>query len=212
MKKKLILPWFGPYPVWLHRWVGNMERLKKYGYDYEIFSDLELFKQRVRDKLDIEPNIESGTGKPWDYRPAFGVLFEDELKGYDMWGHTDFDCVYGNPDHFIPDSFLETVDIYANHIDYISGPWSLYKNTKRVNELFYLTDCWKDLMLKEPNGWVEKEFTKTANEHVNIKYVLNQTKNWNDFSNLRRIGDELYEGDQEVFMAHFRRTKEYPNV
>lgn len=212
LRKKFIIPWFGKYPDWLNKWVSNMEMLKPFGYDYEIFSNLELFKNKIRERLEIEPIIEEGSGKPWDYRAMLGVLFEEELRGYDMWGHTDFDCVYGNPDHFIPDSFLEKYDIYANHIDYVSGPWSLYKNCEKVNNLFRKCDWKKYVLNPEPTGWVEMEFTEAANANVNIKYVLYQTRDWDNFSTLRRVGNELYEGNQEVFMAHFRRTKEYPDV
>jgi hypothetical protein len=78
-KKLFLIPWFGPYPEWLDQWVANMEYLRPFGYDYLIFSSLDLFKQRVRDKLKIEPVIYPASGKVWDYRPLFGVLFEEEI-------------------------------------------------------------------------------------------------------------------------------------
>ncbi|KKK53002.1 hypothetical protein LCGC14_3099160, partial [marine sediment metagenome] len=117
MKKIFLLPFFGQYPPWLDQWVANMEHLD---YDYKIFSNLKKFKERVREILRIEPNIEGGTGKIWDYRPALGLLYADIIKDYDVWGHTDFDCVYGDVDKYMPKDF----DIWSNHVDYVMGAWA----------------------------------------------------------------------------------------
>ena len=179
MNKIFILPYFGKYPDWLDQWIANMEYLN---YDYIIYSSLKKFKQRVRDKLGIEPNIEGGTGKVWDYRPALGVLFEEEIKGYDYWGHTDFDCVYGDVDKYMPKEF----DIWSNHHNYICGPWTIYKNDSWINNLFRLCPEWKEIM-ENPKalGWAEREYTKIVNEYCNVVYTFHQTKSQDDFSNLK---------------------------
>ncbi len=211
LKKILLLPWFGPFPSWLDQWVANMEYLKPMGYDYKIYSNLDLFKERIVEVLGINPVIESGTGKVWDYRPALGLLFSEDIKGYDYWGHTDFDCVYGNVEKFIPDSFLKNVDIYGNHYDYISGPWSLYRNCKEVNNAFKLHPRWK-VYMESPvaTSWSESEFSTIAQQHLRVKYLCQQTKDWNNFDTLKLVDGSLYEGDDEVMMAHFRRTKVWP--
>ena len=204
MKKIFILPFFGEYPSWLDQWVANMEHLD---YDYKIFSNKKLFENRVREILNIEPYIIGGTGKVWDYRQALGVLYADEIKGYDCWGHTDFDCVYGDVDKYMPKEW----DIWANHVDYICGPWTLYKNTDKINNLFRLYDGWKDKM-ENPRitGWGEYEYTTVANANCNVAYTFYQTKSQDDFSQLRYENGKLYDGEDEVMMAHFRHVKVYP--
>ena len=154
MRKLFLMPYFGEYPEFLNKWISNMEYLKPLGYDYLIFSNLKLFEQRVRDKLGIEPCIISGTGKPWDYRAAFGELFEDEIRGYDYWGHTDFDCVYGDINKFMPDEELVKYDIWSNHHNYICGPWTIYRNCEKTKSIFRLCPDWKE-RLEEPQatGW-----------------------------------------------------------
>ena len=38
-----------------------------------------------------------------DLRPAYGVLFEEYLDGYDFWGHCDLDVLFGRiRDHLPP--------------------------------------------------------------------------------------------------------------
>lgn len=106
IKKLMICPYFGTLPPWFDSYLANIEMLKPLGYDWHITTNLKLFKERVGDILGIKCPIVPGTGKPWDYRPAFGVLFAEELKRYDYWGHTDFDCVYGRVDRFVTDEFL----------------------------------------------------------------------------------------------------------
>jgi len=204
MKKIFLLPYFGEYPPWLDQWVANMEHLD---YDYKIFSNKKLFENRVREILNIEPYIIGGTGKVWDYRQALGVLYADEIKGYDCWGHTDFDCVYGDVDKYMPKEW----DIWANHVDYICGPWTLYKNTDKINNLFRLYDGWKDKM-ENPRitGWGEYEYTTVANANCNVAYTFYQTKSQDDFSQLRYENGKLYDGEDEVMMAHFRHVKVYP--
>lgn len=216
IKKLFIICWFGPYPEELNRWVANMEYLKPYGYDYLIFSNLKLFEQRVREKLGIEPFIIEGTGKPWDYRGALGVLFEDEIKGYDYWGHTDFDCVYGDVNSFMPDTELVKYDIWSNHHNYICGPWTLYRNTETVNNIFRQCPDWKERM-EEPKatGWVEAGFSEMVDKlheegKINRLYTFWQGYDPNIDFYIEFKDGKLYDGDASIMMFHYNRRKRLP--
>jgi len=211
LKKIFLLPYFGKYPEWMDKWVANMEYLKPMGYDYKIYSNLDLFKERVREVLKIEPNIEYGTGKVWDYRGALGYLYADDIKGYDYWGHTDFDVVYGRVDRYFTDELIAKHDVITNEYRYVCGFWTLYKNCKKVNEVFKRNLDWKKYIgSPEITAWVENSFTKTVNENLNIKYLFEQTQNLDNYDTLRFEDGVLYEGNNEVCTAHFRRTKKYP--
>lgn len=210
LKKLLIVVWFGPYPIWLNKWVANMEVLKSQGFDYLIISNKELFEKRIKDKLGLETVIEEGTGKPWDFRPALGVLFEEEIKGYDYWGHTDFDCIYGDISKFMPDEELSGLELWSNHHNYVCGPWTLYKNCEKVNNCFYLCNQWKELMLdKNGNGWVERDFTLTIERNLVYKYTMFQA---DKPDNLTVKDGCLYDDGKEIMMFHFRHYKYWPNV
>ena len=46
-----------------------------------------------------------------EYKPAFGVVFEDFLTGYSHWGYCDLDMVLGNLPFFIEAEELTNYDI-----------------------------------------------------------------------------------------------------
>jgi hypothetical protein len=188
------------------------------GYDWLITTDLEDFAKRVKAKLDIECPIVPGTGKVHDFRPALGLLFEEEAKGYDYVGHSDFDCIYGNVAKFMPDSELRQWDIWSNHVDYISGPWTLYRNDPRIIHLFERHPRWREIMSNpESTGWAEFQdgFTGVVDKahgagEIKRLYTMWQTKDLNDFSTLRFENGTLTEGGVERMMAHWRRVKVWP--
>ena len=36
-----------------------------------------------------------------DYKPMYGLIFEEYLQGYDYWGHCDMDMIFGNISKFL---------------------------------------------------------------------------------------------------------------
>lgn len=66
-----------------------------------------------------------------DFKPAYGDIFQEELKEYDFWGYCDIDIVYGNMKHFITDKLLESYEKIL-----IDGHTSLYKNNERMRMLY----------------------------------------------------------------------------
>ena len=60
---------------------------------------------RIQSHFDFEISLERPY-KLCDFRPAFGEVFREELAGYDFWGHTDLDVVFGRiRDHLPPQAF-----------------------------------------------------------------------------------------------------------
>jgi hypothetical protein len=206
MKKIFLMPYFGELPEWYDKYQPPK------GYELLLDQDLEGFKKRVKDVLGIECPIKPGTGKVWDYRPTLGLLYEKEIKGYDFWGTTDYDCVYGDVDKWVTDEFLSNLDLFSNHIDYVCGFFSLYRNKKEVNELFKKHPYWQDFMVDEqPNGWVETGFSRVL-ETSGLKYAYRSWQgDYTDTSpNLKLIDGKLYQDGTEIAMFHFRRSKRWP--
>ncbi len=75
-----------------------------------------------------------------DYKPAFGMLFQEHLDGYDFWGHGDIDLVYGDLSPILDPGFLENFDIVSGREEWIWGPFCLYRNTPDISALFR-TSC-----------------------------------------------------------------------
>lgn len=217
ISKLMICPWFGPLPEWITSYDSNISRrLRSNDYRFLWWSDLDAFKERVKQTLGIDCPITPGSSKIHDYRAAFGVIFAEELAGYDFWGHTDFDCVYGRVEEFVTDAFLADLDIHSNHHNYVAGPWSLYRNVPLVNTLFIEHSRWREILENpETLGWVETDFTQIVDARheagdLRRAYTMWQTRNLDDFTACYWDGDRLMESDEERMMLHFRRTKEYP--
>ena len=213
LKKIFITPYFGEFPEWMNKWKANFEEtLRLAGYDLLLDINLEDFKKRVKSKLGIDYPGLPGTGKVWDYRAALGFLYEEEIKGYDFWGHTDFDVVYGDVNKWVTDEFLNELDVHSNHETYVNGCWSLYRNVKKVNELFKQYSYWKDKMqYSYPNGWVEKEYSRVLEKSgLRYKYTFWQGDPYTLAPNLKFKNGKLYQDNKEIMMFHFRRSKRWP--
>jgi len=193
----------------MDRYWQNSLILKDQGYDFLLDDDEDSFRDRVRERLGIDPPVMTGTGNIWEYRPALGYLYADEIKGFDFWGTTDFDVVYGNVGHFYPDSLLQDFDVVTDHWEYLCGPWTLFRNSDLVNELFFQSPNWETYM-GEPSGqgWMESEFTQIADDCLRVNYGLHHA--WLDPHKLLQKNGSLYHDGSEVSFFHFRHTKKWP--
>lgn len=209
LKKIFITVHFGDAPEWMDKFEPPK------GYDWIFETNKESFNERVNRILGFDYPAPYGSAKPWDYRPALGLLYEEELKGYDFWGHTDLDCVYGDTEKWVNDEFLSQLDVHSNHHEYINGCWSLYRNTPEVNNLFQQYPYWKQkMMYDEPNGWAEQEFSRLLEQSgLRYKYTFFQGWPYTTEPKLKKEGDSLYQeiNDvwEEIMMFHFRRSKKW---
>lgn len=215
MKKILISPFFGKLPPWFNEYKKNTENLKKYGWDFLVLTDLDEFIKLIKEKLGLEPHIVEGTCKASDFRPALGIILEDRLKNYDFWGHTDLDCIYGRLDKFITNQLLENCDIYSNDIGHMCGPMSLYKNTKKINNLFKEYLGWQS-MLESANHYAfdEQGVSTILSQHPELKIIYKhwEGKSPDDISHLSYKHDSLFDGEDEIMYYHFNHLhpKKWP--
>ena len=210
MKKLLLVPFFGPLPEWYDKWEKSVFTLKRRGYELFITNDLEGFNKRCKSALGFKSSIVEGTGKLWDYRPTLGVMYKDVLEGFDFWGTTDLDVVYGNPDHFMPDAVLKEVDIISDEKNYIGGHWTLYRNIPAVNTLYMKHPAWTEILQDpKPSGWVETAYTEIAKSSgLRVKFQLVQASRDNE--GLEYRDGCLYQNGKEVMLAHFKDQKRWP--
>jgi len=216
-RKLLILPFFGEFPPWMDLFLADFEKtMKPMGYDLLIDTDIQSFKQRVKLKLLIECPITWGSSKSWDYRASLGVLYTEEIKDYDYYGHCDLDVVWGDMDHFLPDSELSKCDVYSSHHEYVCGCFSLYRNINTVNHLFMRHPMWRSFMdLPEANGWVETDYSRLLEKSgLNYAYEFNQGNPWDREPKLKKDINRLYQlidnNWKEIMFFHFRHSKRWP--
>lgn len=218
LKKLFVIPWFGDFPSWMDDYLEHIKHMQQYGYDWFITTDEKDFTDRVESVLGFTPIIKPGTPLSHNYRTALGLLYADKLKDYDFWGITDLDCVYGKVDNFITDKQLEELDIHSNHYNYICGPWTLFRNIQKVNELFKLVPNWEQLMRDidhQPGRWTEEEYSHVVDEQndtgmIKRLYTHYQGADPNDDSSIIFDGTKLYDHNKEIMMFHFNRNKRWP--
>lgn len=196
MKKIIfICPYFGKLPVnQMKLWLKSCEynqNLKwliitddttqfKLPKNVEVMNlEIAQLKSKIQKKFDFDISLENGY-KLCDYKPIYGYIFEDLISGYDYWGHCDLsDCIFGDIQKFL----LEALKDNPDKVGFL-GHLTLYKNSKEVNERFFIkTRCKKEL--KDIIG-TNKNMAFDETFEYSINYIYKE----NNFS-LKRI-DDIY--------------------
>ena len=145
-----VVVYFGKWPIWfpafLHSCKSNPTINWIFFTDYGspahhspnvVFYDKTLSQMRelINKKIGKEATLEDAY-KVCDYKPAFGILFDDYLKDFDFWGHCDIDIIWGDIRKYTTQEILDKYDIFSTRKGMISGHFSLFRNTLRINQLF----------------------------------------------------------------------------
>jgi len=85
-----------------------------------------------------------------DLRPAYGELYEEEIRGYDFFGYGDLDLLYGDIRKFYTDEVLEN-NVISTHTWCLSGHLTLIRNTKWLRSAFRRIKNWKSILEKDGN-------------------------------------------------------------
>lgn len=209
----LVIIWIGKMPDFFELWKKTCLYNEDVDFllytDQEIDSDANLivkkisidsFNKRVRKTLGLNSNVK----KPYkvcDFRPAFGHIFENDLKGYSYWGYCDIDMVFGRISNFIKpaiDGGYEKI----NH----NGHLTIFKNTEK-NRFLY----------KEKGAKFSYQKVFLSDEHYAFdefsgiwsiaKYNNVKEFNTRDFVDLNRREKELSDnnGDNHKFQAFYWR-------
>lgn len=97
---------------------------------------LQEMQAMATEKLGAGVTLQPHPYKFCDLRPAFGVIFEEYIKGYAFWGHADLDVIFGNIRSFVDESLLDEYDMICFRHDYITSWFTLYRNCSEVNRLY----------------------------------------------------------------------------
>ncbi|WP_221399881.1 DUF6625 family protein [Clostridium perfringens] len=93
---------------------------------------LKEIKIRIESKLGFEVSLESPY-KLCDFKPTYGLIFDDILSKYDFWGYCDLDMLFGDLRKFINNDLLLKYDKL-----FTKGHLTLYRNNEKVNNSFKL--------------------------------------------------------------------------
>lgn len=214
----ILIPYFGRWPEFMELYLESCQANQL--IDILFVTDLppvagapsnvkfvpmsfEQLKKRIEDKFTLKlPEI-----KPYklcDYRPAYGLIFQEELEGYGFWGYGDNDLVYGDLNVFLTEEVLENHDIFAFRKDHLHGPFTLYRNSEATNHLFEKSDQFRDIFL----NLQYLSFDEFGTESFHVDPQLDLSRYSNDNISVIAL-KEAAEGRLRLYMKAFSKELIY---
>ena len=139
----LILPYYGTFPNYFPLWLKSVGYNKN--FDFLVFTDadfscydvpnnvhffkstLDDIKSRIRPHLDFDFVVNTPY-KVCDYKPIYGLIFQDYLQDYEFWGNVDPDVIWGDMSKFITPEIFDKYDRIYNR-----GHLTIFRNTDKIN-------------------------------------------------------------------------------
>lgn len=147
LKIAIIGVYYGKFPDWIPYWLKSCESNRN--IDFFIVTDIkgllvpnnvhiidisiQQLKKISEEKLKMDISLERPY-KICDYKPVYGIIFEDYLKEYDYWGHCDFDLIWGDIKYFIEKYDIEKYDKFLP-----LGHLALYRNSEKCNKYYKMS-------------------------------------------------------------------------
>jgi hypothetical protein len=180
--KKIItfIPYFGRWPEWFPlylescRWNSTV--------DWLFFTDCPIpedappnvqfihisypdYRELISQRLNISFTVEFPY-KLCDIKPAYGLLHQEHLAGYDYFGFSDIDIIYG----LLQYNTLSTI------ADRVSGHFFLMKNEERWIKAFQKIPNWQQLMTERwIHGVDEYWLTKVLRGSAKLPLMVSNT-------------------------------------
>ena len=114
------------------------DNIKWVNFTLKDFNELAVRKLGVQFKI-------TNPYKLCDFKPMYGRIFEDHIKGYDYWAYGDLDVVYGKIREY-----LEKIDYRKYSKINQAGHFCIMKNVPQITDLFKEqvpgTRYWKDVL------------------------------------------------------------------
>jgi len=173
-----------------------------------------------------------------DFKPAYGLIYEDYVAAYDFWGFCDTDMVFGDTSKVLTPQLLTSYDVISAHPQYVSGPFTLFRNMPETKRLFLKSDDIDRILTEQrtmkfceasnviQHLWEGHSLSDFSSEIESMTHLLKTQKKGNLrvlFGDIiterlqRRIMWEnglLFDNGKEVFIFHFiiYKTKTCFNV
>lgn len=137
-----IVPYFGKLPLnfqlWLLSckfnptidWIIYTDDKRSFDYPSNVkvkYCSFDEIKSKIQSFYDFEIDL----SQPWRLslmKPAYGEIFQDDIKEYDFWGYCDVDMMWGDIRAFYTDEIL----LKYERIGY-QGHSTLFPNDKKLN-------------------------------------------------------------------------------
>lgn len=149
-KIAVVTCFFGDWPAWAELFINSCNHNPS--VDFFLISDckprkplatnvklvefdLARFKALATERLGVEVVFEK-PHKLCDFKPTWGVLFQELLSDYDFWGHCDHDVIFGDIRAFLSEELLRQHDVICARQEWMTGHFTLYRNRDFFNRLY----------------------------------------------------------------------------
>lgn len=146
----LVACYLGPLPGWIEQYL--LSCAYNPSINFLIFTDQpcfpvtppnvsvepfskEAFNERATKTFGVEIKL-SHPHKLCDFKPTYGHLFEEYLRGFDYWGYTDLDVIYGDIRRFLSIARLQAYDVFTARKEFLVGHFSLFRNDFQMRTLY----------------------------------------------------------------------------
>lgn len=138
--------YFGELPAYFSLWLKSAQWNSN--IDFYIFTDCKIDNPPLNVKVEyitlremkalaekrlMMPVSLNRPYKCCDFKPVYGIIFEEYVKQYEYWGHFDVDLIMGDLYGFMMKYHYQKYDKFM-HL----GHFSFYRNNKQVNNYYKL--------------------------------------------------------------------------
>jgi hypothetical protein len=157
----LLIPYFGKWPKYLNLFlytVAKQDNLKVMLFtdlEYQeelpnnvekVYMTLDDFNQLASASLDDLTISITNPYKLCDLKPAYGLIFQDYIRDYSHWAFGDLDLIYGRVFDLLPANWKD-YDVLSFREEWISGSFSVFKNSSYINNLFRRSKSYKECFI-----------------------------------------------------------------
>ena len=210
MKTCVIIPYFGNLPDHFDLWYESCANNKS--IDWVLITDvnrhfppvenirvinnnINWINDLIKNKINYKYKIENPY-KLCDYKPLYGILFEDLLDGYDYWGYCDMDLIFGDIESYFSKEFIiqyDTMQIWGHFTLIKNDPIYLNSILNELNDNFDL-----EKILQSKIVWAIDEYALPAiNEKMGKKIYINYEIIADIIPFRKKLG--MYNGKRYIF-------------
>jgi hypothetical protein len=155
-KIALIIPYFGALPTYFSYFAESISH--SLDIDVLLFTDARI-EHAVPGNIKVYPytlsefnglacrvlSTQVSVSSPYklcDFKPMYGILFQEYIRDYEFWAFGDIDLVYGDLMHFLAPLMREN-DIVSCRKGWVSGSLCVLRNCAEVNSAYVCSASWQ---------------------------------------------------------------------
>lgn len=181
-----VVVFLGELPSWMSFFLRSCE--KNPNFHWKIFTDssrdlrtpgnVELvefdrhwFNERVSGLIGTPYELQFGY-KLCDLKPLYGAIFAQHLCGWEFWGYTDVDLVYGDIGRFLTNELLDEFDVLTASERILVGHLTVLRNSERCVELFRTCSGYSEMLTSSRyEAFDERDFADTVYRHSEARLL-----------------------------------------